>query len=102
MKVLCCATWQLLHLHLDSLSSKLDNNNFIVWHKQVLATPHGHKFQHFIFGTKSPPFKFLEPGDEASDKINLDFLDWERVGSIDFVMVAFLNVKRNYFSNGEL
>ena len=59
------------------LTLKLDNNDFIIWCKQILATVRGHKLQHFLLAMKTPPLKFLELGDEAVDKINPDFLDWE-------------------------
>lgn len=64
------------------ISSKLDQNNFIVCRKQVLATIRGHQLQNYLFGSIPPPAKFLAPGDEIPGRINPDYLDWEQKGQL--------------------
>ena len=61
-----------------SVSIRLDNNNFLLWRKQVLAAIRGHKLQNFVFGTKPSPLRFLTLRDEEMDNVNPEFLDWEQ------------------------
>ena len=56
----------------------LDNNNFFLWRKQVLATIRGHKLHNFVFRTKPPSLKFLTLRDGEVENVNIEFLDWEQ------------------------
>ena len=63
------------------LTTKLNNTNFIIWRKQVMATIRGHCLQSFIFGA-SPPLKFLTDQDKQACNVNQDYLDWEQQDSL--------------------
>lgn len=71
----------------NAISVRLDNKNFLLWRKQVLSAIRGHKLQHFVFGTRSPPKKFVEPDDERIGKINPEFANWEQE---DQLLVSWL------------
>ncbi|KAK4840954.1 hypothetical protein QYF36_022262 [Acer negundo] len=71
-----------------SISVKLDNGNFLLWHQQVVAAIKGHKLQKFILdGLSSIPPKFLSTADEVKGQVNGDFLDWEQQ---DQLLVSWL------------
>jgi len=53
----------------STISIKLDDENFLVWEHQILATIHGLHFYHFLYGTPPPP-KFLTPTTEVSSMVN--------------------------------
>ena len=52
----------------NSSTVRLDQNNFIVWRKQVLTTVRGHKLQSFLFGSSAIPKKFLSDEDKNNDR----------------------------------
>ena len=60
------------------ISFKLDNNNFLVWRKQVLTTLRGQKLQHFLSNYSVLPLKFLSQDDEIQHRINPEFIDYEQ------------------------
>ena len=60
------------------ISSKLDNNSFLVWRKQVLTTLRGHKLQHFLTNYSVLPLKLLYQDDETQHRINPEFIDYEQ------------------------
>uniref|UniRef100_A0A803Q712 Retrotransposon Copia-like N-terminal domain-containing protein n=1 Tax=Cannabis sativa TaxID=3483 RepID=A0A803Q712_CANSA len=59
------------------VSVKLDENNFLLWRPQVLSAIRGHRLQHFISASHSPPRKFLNQEDEILNNVNPKFIDWE-------------------------
>ena len=71
----------------NSSTVRLDNNNFLCWRKQVLASIRGYKLQDFVFGSKPPPKKFLRPEDEENTIVNPEYADWEQQ---DQLLVSWL------------
>ena len=61
-----------------SISVKLDNNNFLLWHQQIESAIIGYQLDKFIEIHPSIPPKFLSSSDEISGNINSAFLDWYR------------------------
>lgn len=60
------------------IASKLDQNNFLIWRKQVLSLVKGYRRQHFLFGSIPPLVKFLYAEDEILGRATPEFLDWEQ------------------------
>ncbi|XP_060964178.1 uncharacterized protein LOC133033461 [Cannabis sativa] len=64
-----------------SLSIKLDEHNFFSWKHQVLASIKGSKLHKFLDSTQAPT-QYLTVDDEAQDKVNPEFEDWEQHDNI--------------------
>lgn len=60
-----------------SVSSKLDNYNFLVWHRQILPTIKGHHLKDFLSSSVDPPSKFFSPQDAVLGRVNPAFQEWE-------------------------
>ncbi|KAF7835472.1 Retrovirus-related Pol polyprotein from transposon TNT 1-94 [Senna tora] len=60
------------------ISVKLDDANYFPWKQQAMATIKGYKLQRYFLGAHAIPKKFNSTEDEASGKINEDFLSWEQ------------------------
>ena len=71
----------------NSLTLRLDNENYLIWRKQVFSAIKGHKLQDYVLGTKSPPKKFSSPEDEESGNVNQNFINWEQQ---DQLLVSWL------------
>uniref|UniRef100_A0A803Q0C6 Retrovirus-related Pol polyprotein from transposon TNT 1-94 n=1 Tax=Cannabis sativa TaxID=3483 RepID=A0A803Q0C6_CANSA len=69
-----------------SLSIKLDENNFLPWKHQVLASIKGSRLQKFLDDTRAPE-KFLTEADQRSNIVNSEFEDWEQQ---DNLLVSWL------------
>lgn len=61
-----------------SISVKLDNSNFLLWHQQIESAIYGYQLDKFIDLHPQIPQKFVSPADELSGKINDAFIDWSR------------------------
>ncbi|KAF7834790.1 Retrovirus-related Pol polyprotein from transposon TNT 1-94 [Senna tora] len=59
------------------ISNKLDENNYLTWRMQVVATVKGYNLYQFLVGGKHVPLKFLTDEDAESDSVNPEFLKWE-------------------------
>lgn len=71
-----------------SVSTHLDNNNFLIWRKHILAVIRGHKLQNFIYGTTAPPLKFLSLDDENLEIVNKEYIDWEQQDQLLFSWIV--------------
>ena len=70
----------------STLSIKLDDENFLVWEHQILATIYGLHFFHFLDGTPAPP-KFLTQSAAESSIINPAYVHHQQQ---DNLIVAWL------------
>ena len=62
----------------NTLSVKLDNNNFLLWQRQALAAIRGYNLQHFVFESTSKPTKFLYERSKEVGNVNPEFLLWKQ------------------------
>jgi len=75
-----------LHFFPSTLSIKLDDENFLVWEHQILATIYGLHFFHFLDATPAPP-KFLTQSAAESSIINPAYVHHQQQ---DNLIVAWL------------
>lgn len=59
------------------LPEKLEEDNFLSWRHQALATIKGFCLQKYILGARSIPPRFLSSDDEESGTLNEEYIDWE-------------------------
>ena len=52
-----------------------------------MSTIHSHSLQHFVTGSRNPPFKYRSSEDRACGIVNQDFLNWEQQ---DRLLVSWL------------
>lgn len=62
----------------NPIPAKLDQNNFLIWQKQVSTTIKGHRLQRFLSETTPIPNEFVSDLDKANGIQNPAFLDWEQ------------------------
>ncbi|WOL05075.1 hypothetical protein Cni_G13798 [Canna indica] len=62
----------------NPVSIRLDENNFLPWKQQTLATIRGFKLQRYIAGSHGIPAKFDSSEDEAQCNYNEEYLNWEQ------------------------
>lgn len=86
----------------NSLSVRLDNNNYILWRRLILSTVRGHNLQRFIFGSKSPPEKFLALEDEDLGRVNPEFEIREQQRSVAMFVDSFFDYRGNSLASDQL
>lgn len=59
------------------LSIKFNNENYLLWKQQVMATIRGHSLLHFL-EPSSTPSRFLSAQDEIQRNISTNCLEWEQ------------------------
>ena len=75
------------------IALKLDNDNFLIWRKQVLATIRGFRLQHFLSASTVSPLLYRSRDDEANGIINPEYLDWEQQDQL--IMYSLLALMSN-------
>ena len=62
----------------NPIPSKLDQNNFLIWQKQVSTTIKGHRLQTYLSESSPRPAEFASEADERNGIQSTAFLDWEQ------------------------
>lgn len=68
---------QIISLQGQSLSTKLDDMNFLLWKQQVFATIEGFGLEKFLIGSVPVPEKYV-PGTSDEVVINPEYVTWRR------------------------
>ena len=66
---------------------KLDNNNFLLWHPQILEAIKGHCLQDYIDPDFVPPLKFLSETDQILKRVNPLFSDREQQDQLLYTLL---------------
>ena len=61
----------------NPVSFKLDDENYLTWRHQALASIKAHKLKYHLVAEKMPK-RFCTPEDEEDDKESEEFLNWEQ------------------------
>ena len=60
------------------LAIKLEEKNFLLWRRQVLAAIRGHNLSHYIDRNAKTPPRFASPEDALDGRVSKEFLLWEQ------------------------
>lgn len=67
-----------ISLHSQSVSTKLDDVNYMLWNQQVLATIEGFDLEKFLDKATSAPDQFIPGSSNDEIVINPAYLSWKR------------------------
>lgn len=68
----------IISLQSQSISTKLDDGNYLIWKQQVMATIEGFALKKFLYGGTPIPDKFV-PGTSLDEVVlNSEYIHWRR------------------------
>ncbi|CAA0825571.1 Unknown protein [Striga hermonthica] len=67
-----------IQLHNQLISTKLTDENHLIWRQQVLTTVRGHGLEGFLDGSSLPPTRFIPGAEEDLLQVNPEYTSWER------------------------
>uniref|UniRef100_A0A151UGQ1 Retrotransposon gag domain-containing protein n=1 Tax=Cajanus cajan TaxID=3821 RepID=A0A151UGQ1_CAJCA len=70
------------HMFSSSISTKLSDDNFLIWFEHAESTIKGHKLKQHIVGVDSIPQEFLSKEDATKNRINPLFENFEQQDSL--------------------
>ncbi|KAH6795090.1 hypothetical protein C2S52_005567 [Perilla frutescens var. hirtella] len=69
---------QVILLHGQPISTKLDDSNYLLWKQQVMATISGYDLEGFLTGDNSAPEQLISSTSDGGDLVNPDYTAWTR------------------------
>ena len=60
------------------LAIKLEDKNFLLWRRQVLAAIKGHNLSHYINCAAKVPLCYASPKDALQDRVSEEFRLWKQ------------------------